>query len=203
MLLLAGDSLSAPDESGTIARVQRLSSLSGGVDVAIVFLLQSVAHQHDTGQYSGVAGLARLQAQLLSMADHSTIPVLTLANLVDLPKLLSTHMSALNGSGQARQSGPTALELLESCNAGSSLSPLAVSITSDLFSSLKDLALAAVAVWESVQNNSSPSRELSLTDASAATEDKAMQMFDFLEQQVGGDVVTSMIEFWADDWVVD
>ncbi|KAI7549527.1 hypothetical protein KC331_g3738 [Hortaea werneckii] len=124
LLLLSLSAVAEAQLEVTIERIQRFASLTGGKDLAIVFLLASpptpahptapivtnsftTARQlaQQTAQLSafserenldGVMAWTKLQAELTNRSDIPYIPILPLTALDKLPQLLQKHVAALN-----------------------------------------------------------------------------------------------------------
>ena len=87
-----------------MSRVHHFAALTGGVDVALVMLLdpapaittaRSIA-QPSTDNSRGVRAYARLQAALFDDADLPNMPILPLARVDGLATLLGSHLESVS-----------------------------------------------------------------------------------------------------------
>lgn len=153
----------------SVERIRRFASLTGGQDLAIVFLLDPPAdtsftsarsvNEKTTSQPSGEDGVVaytKLQAALFDYADIPHIPILLLPSLDGLPGLLKSHIATVTKPKPRPQPQVTPFDLLQLCTANPPMPQQTAFILSDLFPNLRELAAACTAV-SSVPNSSSPS----------------------------------------------
>lgn len=216
LLLSPEDTLEAAQQQ-TLARIQHFSSSTGGVDIAIIFSMQATPPAASTKSCSsttastyssqGIPAYASLQAQLLHLTEASSIPVLPLATLDGLSALLKTYTAGLSRPLPKAAPLTRSLDLLPYCSACGPLPQFAVNLTTDLFTSLQDLATTALRAdvkrsrnTEAMQGQmwDSEEQEQLLTEEGGADERMAM-----LRDQLGQETLDGMIDFWADEWVAD
>lgn len=210
----------------TMARISHFASLTGGEDVAIMFLVypSSTAGfvsakdltngDADAATYSnGMAAYSKLQIELLNHADVSPLSMLLLSSLDGLPALVKRHIANISRPRTPRQATTTTFELLKLCSATPPMPETTAFMLSDLFADLRDLAETCTAVT-SAPNSSSPSARIvvpeaaseygsipttsSQLDVSTATE-KLKRLRLLLGEQGCMDVV----DFWKEEWMMD
>lgn len=180
LLLLSPRSVARAQLAATIQRVQRFASLTGGQDLAIVFLLASTpaasfisartliepATDFSLQQQEGLHAYATLQSLLLDQESGIPyLPILPVATLDHLPHLVRDHVKNLTHHPTlARAHNPTtpaatALDLLTLCTARSGQPMLqhTAYVLSDLFPNLASLSEACCTRMTSAPNSSSPS----------------------------------------------
>ncbi|KAI6093716.1 hypothetical protein F4821DRAFT_4305 [Hypoxylon rubiginosum] len=114
-------------------RIQRLSRLSGGQDVAIVFLLKQ-----EQGQMSAMAAFMTLQLEG-SLIGEFEIPVIPVNSVqAVLPNLMAFHRQISTSSGPRKTADP-ARSLLPYCSDKPPLPEHVVHVLSDITSSTRDL----------------------------------------------------------------
>lgn len=190
----------------TIERIQHFIALTGGLDVAIVLSLttskpfSSAKDLLNTPQIDGMEGLhsySLLQAQFMKRPELSWVPILPLAKLNGIVELIKTHAQSISRPKPKPSSAIRPLDMLAHCSCDP-LPPLAVNLASDVFSSLGDVAQAALA------HHGDPAVHDS---GSVTSSDDSLRSdwygFNVLEEQLDTEVVESMVEFWAGDWGVD
>lgn len=232
LLLLSRTSVSADKLDETLKRVRHFASLTGGQDLAIVFLLSAPptgsfmsAKQVANGATAagasdtdGVYAYTKLQAEMVGRNDVPYIPILPLASLESLPILLTKHVAAITRPRQLHATTKpiaTSFELLQLCTAIPPMQQQTGYILSDLFSSLQELAEACTTV-SSAPNSSSPSARaaavagLSQTDdmyglstRTNGMEDSAHGKLKRLRDLVGEQQCMDIVDFWRDEWTVD
>jgi hypothetical protein len=189
----------------TIARIQHFIALTGGLDVAIVLSLStskpfsSAKDLLNTPEVDGMDGLSsytRLQAQLMTRPELAWVPILPLVKLDGIVELIKTHAQSISRPKPKPSSAIRPLDMLAHC-ACDPLPPLAVNLASDVFSSLSDVAQAALAHHG----------DSTVHDSGGVTSSdnflKSDRGFTVLEQQLHPDIIQNMVEFWAGDWGVD
>ncbi|KAI1764756.1 hypothetical protein GGR53DRAFT_465999 [Hypoxylon sp. FL1150] len=126
--------LLSPSDVGKDAcrdRIQRLSRLSGGQDVAIVFLLKQ-----EQGQVSAMAAFMTLQLDLIGEFEMPVIPVNSVQAV--LPNLMAFHHHFSTSSGPQKTADP-ARDLLPYCSEKPPLPEHAVHVLTDITSNTRDL----------------------------------------------------------------
>lgn len=219
LLLLSPRSTLAFQLEETINRVLHFASLTGGIDIALVLLLHAApatttaramasSVSAPASGTEGVHAYARLQAALLARPDIPSIPLLPMANLQDLPDLIKSYAQAPKGklSAVVPWQNVSAIDLLAFCTVNPPLSRWALDLTSDLFSSIADVAEAAAlaragkgsggAFVHSLED-SILSNEL-VRDAGGLGDE-----FTVLRDQLGQGQIERMVEFWAKGSVAD
>ncbi|KAI1804089.1 hypothetical protein F4811DRAFT_553266 [Daldinia bambusicola] len=121
---------------GSRNRIRRLSSLNGGQDVVLVFLLEQ-GH----GQASPMAAFMTLQLDLIN--DELEIPIIPANSVQDVLTNLMAFHRQISISNRSRKAVNPVQTLLPYCTEGQLLSEHAVNVVTDLTSSFRDLAEAA------------------------------------------------------------
>ncbi|KAK4550133.1 hypothetical protein LTR36_003100 [Oleoguttula mirabilis] len=195
LLLLSSTSVSEVKLNDTIKRIRHFASLTGGQDLAIVFLLsqpqvttfvsakQLAVHGATTASTTddaeGVYAYSKVQAELMNKPDIPNIPVLPLASLEGLPALLRKHVANLthvHTQSHAAAATPVVaspFELLQLCTANPPMPQQTAYILSDLFPNIKVLAETCTSVT-SAPSSSSPSARAAVL----AGMDESSQMGD-------------------------
>ena len=208
ILLLSGSDVRDDAIDETVQRIGHFTSLSGAVDIAIIFLLQEAPSQPesklpavqgtlDRGSL-GVLEFSKLQSVLLGARDVPPVPLLPTVNLEGIPKLIKDHARALGQPSQVSPPVTKAIDLLPASNVGSAMSPFALSLTSEVFSSLKELGKAAFMVGNDDRlgmrdHDSSPHV---LQTGGSAPDGRLVVLRD----QLGTEAVDAMVEFWIEEW---
>jgi hypothetical protein len=209
LLLLSPNNMSDERFSATIARIQHFIALTGGIDIAIIMSLSAsnpfstAKHLLDPSQTDGMDGLhgyAILQSTFVTSAELAWIPILPLAELSGLVELVKTHAKAINRPTPKPSSAVRPLDMLAHCSPDHPLPPLAVSLTSDICSSMSHVAHAALTHRATSTHNS---ESLPSSEDAAQSIQSTRTAFDILMEQLDGHVVENMIDFWADDWAVE
>ncbi|KAL1310722.1 hypothetical protein AAFC00_000977 [Neodothiora populina] len=218
-LLLSSASVAEENMSTTFARIRRFASLTGGTGLAIVMLLQRptassssnittrTAEDH-VSNTSSVHAYVKLQAELFTMRDIPYLPMLPLAELASLSSLLDSYVSGLRQSQQQKEVKPamTAVSLLPYCTTNPPLSPFAVSMTTDIFSSLRAIASEAMMAVNSNQEEFNPDRSLPALSGDSddiVMSDNVAPGLAALAQQIGSKTVREMVAFWEEEWSAD
>ncbi|XXG94569.1 hypothetical protein Hte_000826 [Hypoxylon texense] len=127
-ILLSGSDVG---KEGCRDRIQRLSGLSGGQDVAIVFLLKQ-----EQGQMSPTAAFMRLQLDLIGEFEMPIIPVDTVQAMPT--NLMAFHRQISTSSGHRKTANP-ARSLLPYCSDRPPLPEHVVNILTDITSNIRGL----------------------------------------------------------------
>lgn len=213
-LLLSANSTTDPNFAATLLQIQHFASLTGGADIAIIMLLhpapaivsaRSMAKSHDSSPHisniSGVQAYVRLEVELFNLTDLPHIPILPLAKVEGLRHLLISHAQGMSRPVRESARQVTAGELLEYCTLDPPLSPLAVNLVTDVFSSLAELAAEATAIRRG-DASTSLSSELNALQSSdgGSLDDLVCPGLAELKAQLDPDVVKAMVEFWEEEW---
>lgn len=133
----------------------------------------------------GLHAYTALQAALLERTDVPHVPILPLATLDALPELVKSYLRGLGKEGPKTDGSAARPEdLLAVCTTMPPMSDMARFVCSDVFASLRELAVAAVSSTE---------------EAALARHDG----FEVLREQVGEQEVQAMVEFWIDEFTAD
>ncbi|KAK6432004.1 hypothetical protein LTR95_011825 [Oleoguttula sp. CCFEE 5521] len=188
-----------------LTRIERFTALTGGVDLAIVFLLSSPetsASSVTTGM-AGLTGYTALQAALFARPHPPILPVVTLAAL---PPLLLRHAAALAQPIRACKRTATPFELLQLCTAASAEQGQAMDqhtayrIT-DIFPNVPAVARALSNFREVAVATESGSPILTLPGIVTQKSDSAK--LRELRDTVGEVEFANLVDFWAEEWVVN
>lgn len=212
----------------TVERIRRFAALTGGQDLAIVFLLDPPKDtaftsaknlNGNTGNPSpgqdGVIAYSKLQAAMMDHGDIPHIHVLPLTTLDALPELLKKHVAALSQPKQRAKPPTTPFTLLQMCTANPPMSQQTAFILSDLFPNLRELAVACASV-SSAPISSSPSvRAAGFSSQVIGTQDtgrgmstqysadRAVNKLKQLRDLVGDQEVMDIVDFWKEEYTVD
>jgi hypothetical protein len=212
----------------TLDRIYRFASLTGGQDLAIVFLLNppktssfisvkdltSTSSDPEAGT-KGVLDYAKLQASLLPRNDVPHIPILPLASLESLPGLLTKYATALSRAPQRAPASTSPFEMLQLSNTESPMDRQTAYFATDCFTGLRDLAFTCT---EPVAEPTSSSPSFG-ADRGAASQSgfaghhghqshahqghDAAERLRQLHDLVGEQRYAELVEFWLEEWTVD
>jgi hypothetical protein len=212
----------------TLDRVHHFASLTGGQDLAIVFLLNppktpsfisvkdltSNDSDPDAGT-KGVLAYAKLQAALLSRSDITHIPILPLASVEGLPGLLVKTIAALSLKLQHVPESTTPFGMLQLSTTEPPMDRQTAYFATDCFADLRELAVACTEPTTE-PTSSSPSfgmGGISFSQSSAgghsgytgaASQGRgAEEGLRQLRGVVGEERYAELVEFWLDEWVVE
>lgn len=226
VLLLSTSAVHEAMLEHTFKRTHRFAALTGGEDLAIVFLLNPPpartfisAKQHaadfsdDTANIDAIHAYSKLQAEMMNHSEIPHMPILPLCKLDGLPQLLSKHVANLNRPPPTQKAATTSFELLKLCTANPPMSEHTSYILSDLFVNLRDLATTCSAVT-SAPNSSSPSVRAAFSQADGIYDlgfGMSTQGSDVpptgklkrLRDLVGEQECRNVVDFWKEEWVVD
>lgn len=169
----------------TLLRLEHLASLTGGVDVAVIFHLcpstsnsNGIDHPHAVDL--GITGLARLNSTLLTHPSISALTVLPLPTASALPTLLQAYVTNLTKCMASIRAEPTtkSWKLLPHCTVNGQLDRQECYYLTDVFESLSDLANAL---------NTHP-------------KDKRVEQLTSL---LGPETMREIVDFWREEWVAD
>jgi hypothetical protein len=207
LLLLSPNNMSEERLSATIERTQHFIALTGGLDVAIVLSLStskpfsSAKDLLSAPELQGMEGLcsyALLQAQFMTRPELAWVPILPLARLDGIVELIKTHAQSISRPKPKPSSAIRPLDMLAHCAYDPPLPPLAVNLASDVFSSLSDVAQAALAHYGDPAVHDSGG--VTSSDDSLLSDRYG---FTVLKEQLDTEVIKSMVDFWVGDWSVD
>lgn len=207
LLLLSANSVSEERLSATIARVQHFIALTGGLDVAIIMSLSpskpfsSAKDLLSDSELDGMDGLrsyARLQAELMIRTELTWVPILPLVELNGIVEVIETHAAQISRPKPKPSSALRPMDMLAHCTTDPPLPSFAVNLASDAFSSLSNVARAALA------HNTRPS---SHNFGDILSSDDSLQshpgQFGMLEEQLGPEIVGNMTDFWVTEWTIE
>lgn len=179
LLLLSPPSTADTKLGDTLERIQRFAALTGGQDLAIVFLLypqkdssfvsaKALTTSDDSSEAgaNGMYAYSKFQAALFSNAAIPHVPILPLADVQGLPELLVKHAAAREKAATAKSTPhlrvkgatkpPTSFDLLQLCTAEPPMAKHTALVAADVFTDLGDLAAACTSV-STAPASSSPS----------------------------------------------
>lgn len=228
VLLLAPSWTLEPALPNTLDRIHHFASLTGGQDLAIVFLLNppktssfisvkdltSTDSDPDAGT-EGVLAYAKLQASLLSRSDIPHMPILPLASVESLPGLLTKTIAALSLKPRFTPASANAFSMLQLSTTEPLMDRQTAYFATDCFANLRELAVACTEPPTGPTSSSPPFG----TGGSAFSQSNAGGQFDNmgigsqrrgaeeglrqLRGLVGEQRYTELVEFWLDEWVVE
>ncbi|KAH0385749.1 hypothetical protein KCU92_g3289, partial [Aureobasidium melanogenum] len=184
----------------TIARIQHFVALTGGLDVAIILSLSAskpfysakdLLNASEIDSSDGIRSYARLQAELMTRTELAWVPILPLAKPDGIVELIKTHAQLISRPKPKPSSALSPVDMLAHCTTDPPLPSLAVNLATDAFSSLSNIAQAAVPY----------------DFRGAASSDDSSQShpgpFSVLEEQLGLEIVANMVDFWVTEWVIE
>lgn len=193
----------------TIERIQHFIALTGGLDVAIILSLSAstkplssakdLLNAAEIDSIVGVRSYARLQSEMMARTELTWVPILPLAKLDGIVELIKTHAQSISRPKPKPSSALRPVDMIAHCTTDPPLPSLAVNLATDAFSSLSNVAQAAM-----TPNTSSSS----LHDfGDAASSDDSLQShpspFRVLEEQLGHEIVANMVDFWVTEWAIE
>nr|OQO26424.1 hypothetical protein B0A51_04946 [Rachicladosporium sp. CCFEE 5018] len=190
---------------GSLIRIERSTALTGGVDLAIVFLLSysPTAASSGTGNIAGIEGYMALQAALFAQPHPPMLPVATPAAL---PTLLLRHAVALAQPIRAHEPTVTPFELLRLCTAASAEQGQAMDQHTafripDMCPNVAALAEALSISHEitTVSESSSPAFTIPGHLGHGGDSVRPRE----LRSMVGEVEFANLVDFWAEEWVVE
>jgi hypothetical protein len=238
LLLLSPSSVASETElQETVKSIQHFGSLTGGRDVGIVFSLTPSKHSGfktaaklnatnlpatDTPETSteerlaGLRAYTLLQSHLATNPELSSIPLLPLSDLKDLPGMLKKYVADLTRRTPATArviKVPTSFDLLHLCTAAPTPMPEQTAyMLSDIFINIPELAAACTSGVSSGPDSSSPSQRAAgkgvgvsasqverEVDEEGTGEGKRMKLRELVGEQQSRDVV----DFWREEWTVE
>ena len=228
VLLLAPSCTLEAALPNTLDRVHHFASLTGGQDLAIVFLLNPpktssfISVKDITSNDSdpdadtkGVLAYAKLQASLLSRSDIPHIPILPLASVEGLPDLLTKTIAALSRKPQQTPASATPFGMLQLSTTEPPMDRQTAYFATDCFADLRQLAEACTEPAAEPTSSSSSfgmggdSFSQSSTGGqlgymgAASQGHGAEEGLRHLRGLVGEERYAELVEFWLDEWVVE
>lgn len=228
VLLLAPSCTQELTLPNTLERVHRFASLTGGQDLAIVFLLHppktssfisvkdltSTERDSDAGT-KGVLAYAKLQASLFPRSDIPHIRIFPLASVEGLPGLLTKTIAALSHKPQPKPPSNTPFGMLQLSTTEPPMDRQTAYFATDCFADLRELAIACTEPAKEL-TSSSPSfgmGGLAFSQPSAGghhgymgSSSQGLGAEESLRQLrglVGEQRYMELAEFWLDEWVVE
>jgi hypothetical protein len=227
VLLLAPSWTLENNLSTTLDRIHHFASLTGGQDLAIVFLLNqpktssfisvkdltSTNTEPEAGT-KGILAYAQLQSSLLPRDDIPHIPVLPLASVDGLPGLLTKYAAALSRKPQPVPPTTSPFEMLQFSTLEPPMDRATAYFATDCFHDLRDLAVASCTEPAAESTSSSPSFGVGEMSQScfaghhgrhgfASQRYNAGEGLRQLRGLVGEQRYGELVEFWLDEWVVE
>jgi hypothetical protein len=212
----------------TLDRIHRFASLTGGQDLAIVFLLNppktssfisvkdltSTSSDPEAGT-KGVLAYAKLQASLLPRSDIPHISILPLASLESLPGLLTNYATGVSRTPQRVPVSTSPFEMLQLSTTESPMDRQTAYFATDCFTDMRDLAVVCTEpVAEPTSSSPSFGADRGAASQSgiagchghlghAHREHDAAERLRQLRELVGEQRYTELVEFWLEEWTVD
>jgi hypothetical protein len=212
----------------TLDRIHRFASLTGGQDLAIVFLLNppktssfisvkdltSAGSDPEAGT-KGVLAYAKLQASLLPRSDIPHISILPLASLESLPGLLTNYATGVSRTPQRVPVSTSPFEMLQLSTTESPMDRQTAYFATDCFTDMRDLAVVCTEpVAEPTSSSPSFGADRGAASQSgiagchghlghAHREHDAAERLRQLRELVGEQRYTELVEFWLEEWTVD
>ncbi|EMC95076.1 hypothetical protein BAUCODRAFT_525199 [Baudoinia panamericana UAMH 10762] len=221
LLLLSSTATAEASIGETLHRIQHFAALTGGQDLAIVFLLSPPPATTFTsakavmdgrvgsadGQPSGIIAYAKLQAVLANRMDIPYIPILPLSKLDDLSGLVQNYVAQLSRTRfKPVTKRATPFGLLQLCTSNPPMPQQTAYVLSDLFRDFRDLAVACTSATPAPESSSlfaraAPSQELSsqTAEVSSATQLSDTRSGDRLAQLrdlIGKQECREIVDFW-------
>lgn len=210
---------SLPD---TLERIHHFAALTGGQNLAIIFLLnppkastfvsaKSLTADSTTDETGakGILAYSKLQASLLPRNDIPHVPILPLASVEGLPQLLKDHAAALSHkSTQQVLPAASPFELLQLCTTEPPMDRQTAFFATDCFANLKELAAACTERVAPLSSSSPVLRygsgsECHRFSAGLGMGSGVQGKMEQLSSLVGDEKCRELVDFWTDEWVVD
>lgn len=170
----------------------------------------------------------KLHALLADRVEITYLPLLPLANLEDISKLLQEHVATLKRPQISHKSAMQSSELLQLCTANPPMQRQTAYILSDLFISFRELSNASTGISSAPQFSSSssfaavtdttragrdadtgqgrlvnePMTGTQLSSSIAAAESGSRKL-ERLQDLVGEQQCLDVVDFWRDEWMVE
>ncbi|KAK4965586.1 hypothetical protein LTR66_003677 [Elasticomyces elasticus] len=223
-LLLSPSSTSDVELQNTLERVARFAALTGGQDIAIVFLLshhaaasfvsaRSLAHGIGgiTDPCDGMHAYMKLQAELFTRDDIPNVSILPLAKPEGLPTLIKNHVKTLAKPKFLHPRPVDCSKMLAHCSSTPPLGQFAVDVVSDYFPSLRHLATAATVPEIQQVNDPLTQDSYNLRNWTARSPEHTADggsldvchslalLLDLLSRKEVQDIA----DFWKEEWVAE
>lgn len=196
-------------------RIQHFTALTGGRDLAIIFLLnpppakafvsaKSLDSQQSENDRSvnGIHAYTKLQAEMMNHAQIPHVPILPLASIDGIARLLQTHVASLTRTVQPLPPLVNSFDLLMQCTVEPMTQQTAF-LLSDLFPTLRELSFACSSIT-SAPNSSSPSTGVPGFEASTQSfNPEATGKLKVLRDLVGEQACRHTVDFWKEEWTID
>lgn len=212
----------------TLDRIHHFASLTGGQDLAIVFLLSppqtssfvsvkdlTSANRAPEADAKGVLAYAKLQASLLPRNDIPHIPILPLASVEGLPGLLTRYVKSLSCEPQLKPASTSPFEMLQLSTTEPPMDRQTAYFATDCFTGLRELAVACT----------EPATEPTSSSTLFGVSGGMMSQSSFtghhghlgnvsqgqggeeglrqLQDLVGEERYVELVDFWLEEWVVE
>lgn len=185
-MFLTTSSISPSKLPLVLERLEHLFSVTGGVDVAVVFDLSPTGATISSANNSApvpseMHAFTTMTATLFAHDTLSTLPVLPLTKIASLQDLLQDYVGSLaKYESIARNEHSTkAFKLLPFCTAGQPLDQQTCYFLTDVFQSLRHMATS-----------------LTAHGGVGSAKERAADL-------LGAETAQSMKDFWMEEWVVD
>lgn len=198
VLLLSPSNISDNNSPTTLKRIHRFASLTGGRDLAIVFLLYPGDETTQDASTAGMVAYAKLQAEMMNLVELLSIPILPLPKLDGLSNILKSHRGALMAP-RPYQKAPraTTFDLLRDCSINPPLGQSEAFILTDLFPGLQSLAKACTTTQQATGAAGSFSLEdLSPTNKTTPADNSASDRLESFRNLQGEAAYSDLVEFW-------
>lgn len=146
----------------------------------------------------GMRSYARLQEELMTRTELTWVPILPLVKLDDIVELIKTHAQSISRPKPKPSSALLPLDMLGHCTFDPPLPSLAVNLATDAFSTLSNVAQAAI-----TRNTSSSLHNFRDVASSDDSLQSHLDPFSVLEEQLGPEIVGNMIDFWVTEWAIE
>lgn len=164
--------------------LERLVSLTGGVNIAIVLHLNPAQNSRASADQKaptipGLYRLSELQRMLLTHPTLSALSILPLTAAAKLPQLLTTYVEGrMEAASKSMLPMPNTTDMLRLCSTSPPLPQDVVFVLTDLFGDLRELAMVC-------------------TSDSPEAQDKLNTM----AYLIGQSRVQGIVNFWKEEWV--
>lgn len=227
VMVLSSSSVREAKLEDTLQRMRHFASLTGGQDLAIVFLLNppgdstfmsamDFAKSSHTGDSNtdGILAYSKLQAEIINHNEIPHVPILPLATIEGLTQVLAKHTTELSRPIRTSKALTTPFELLRLCTTCSPMPQKTAFILSDLFINLKDFAAACSSASSSRNSCSRSTRVADLafyhsssfdlpggTDVQGPSSDSLIRLKQ-LRDLIGDRAFRDVIDFWVEEWTL-
>jgi hypothetical protein len=231
-LLLSPTEVAESKLLATIQRIHHFASLTGGEDLAIVFLLHepklstfvsakdvtNASHTDNETSAAGIYAFTTLQSTMFARTEIPHIPILPFASLDALPALLRKHATALSRPTMSVPLPITSSELLKMCTtADQPMDQTTVSVVAELVPDLRSFARLCSSSANHCGSSSPSVRSARSLQTSAdrlawgaridharmSQDDAQSDDVQMMRKLLGGDACKSMSDFWAEEFTVE